>query len=397
MGSIRISKIRALDFLSLMKSRKLPSYKNYSWDEKNSELLVEDINKALKSTSYMLGEVVFVSDELLDGVGRLITLSLIAKALGLAYPSICRRWTPDEARRVKSSYSMVQRALAFTDIAEFRRFFSDSLYLNMIELESIEDSFSFFDDGDARGVALEPSDILKAYHLCSMREKSEGEKLSVSAKWESIGRERLHLLLRVWHPLYFWTRALPSPAFSLKGLSSFEGVEESLAYPYVKRLKVHELNSEIVNGDLFFKRCFYYEKELGELLSIIEKKYPSLFDNVDFSLPSESSCFDLFLSLSLLMLDRFGPECAGKALSAIFKFSFALRLEDSSVSLDRINKFILSSESILPVILYSKSPYDVYSFDLKNRLCDMRNIAMHISGPVKAIDFDEDFKRWINE
>lgn len=130
MGSIRISKIRALDFLSLMESRKLPSYKSYSWDEKNSELLVEDINKALKSTSYMLGEVVFVSDELLDGVGRLITLSLIAKALGLAYPSICRRWTPDEARRVKSSYSMVQRALAFTDIAEFRRFFSDSLYLN---------------------------------------------------------------------------------------------------------------------------------------------------------------------------------------------------------------------------------------------------------------------------
>ena len=50
MGSIRISKIRALDFLSLMESRKLSSYKSYNWDEKNSELLVEDINKALKST-----------------------------------------------------------------------------------------------------------------------------------------------------------------------------------------------------------------------------------------------------------------------------------------------------------------------------------------------------------
>lgn len=397
MGFIKVNKITALEFLKRQNDRKLPSFKRYTWNEKTSEQLIEDINKEVDKSSYSLGEIVYVKDELIDGSSRLITLALIAKALGLEYPEIERRWSVDEVKRLKANNEAIKRALSFVDLDEFRRFFTNSLFLTVIELEKLEDSFSFFDDGIERGVVLDPSDILKAYHLCSMRDKSEGEKLEACAKWESIGRDRLSQLLRVWHPLYYWRRSLPAPPFSMKELSSFEGVSEDDDYPYLKRMKSFELDSLIINGQNFFNRCFYYERLLNELLELINHRFPSLFSNIDFSLPSESSCFDLFLSLSLLMIDRFGSLSCEKALPIIFKYSFSLRLEDSSVSIDRINKHILDSESIFPTILYSLSPYDVYTYDLSTKLQDMRNIALRGSKPVRAIDFSEDFKRYINE
>jgi len=397
MGFIKVDKITALELLNLQKGRKLPSFKRYTWNGKSSQQVVEDISKELNKSSYSLGEIVYVKENLIDGASRLITLSLIAKSLGFEYPEIERRWSVEEVRKLKESYDAIKRALSFVDIAEFRRFFSTSLFITVIELEKLEDSFSFFDDGIERGVVLDPSDILKAYHLCSMRAKSEGEKLEACAKWESIGRDRLSLLLRIWHPIYYWRKSLPAPPFSMKELSSFEGISEDEDYPYLKRMKSFELYSTIVNGQNFFNRCFYYERLLENLLALISSRFPSLMSAVDFSLPSESSCFDLFLSLSLLMLDRFGREWAVKSLPVLFKYSFSLRLEDSSVSIDKINKHILARDSIFPVILYSSVPYDVYTYDLSTKLGDMRNIALRGAKPVRAIDFSEDFKRWINE
>ncbi len=397
MGFIKVDKITALEFLNMQKGRRLPSFKRYTWNAKASEGVVEDISKEMNKSSYSLGEIVYVKADLIDGAARLITLSLIAKAIGFDYPELERRWSVEEVNKLKANNEAIKRALSFVDIDEFKRFFSDSLYLTVIELEKLEDSFSFFDDGIERGVVLDPSDILKAYHLCSMRDKTEGEKLDVCSRWESIGRDRLSQLLRIWHPIYYWRRSLPAPSFSMKELASFEGISEDAEYPYLKRMKSFELDSTIINGQNFFKRCFCYNRLLDELLDLVSTRFPPLLSSIDFSLPSESSCFDLFLSLSLLMLDRFGKSSTEKAISILFKYSFSLRLEDSSVSIDRINKHILAPESIFPIILYSSTPYDVYTYDLSSRLCDMRNIALRGTKPVRAIDFSEDFKRWINE
>ncbi len=398
MGKIQVRNLCVRDFLSYQKDKKLPQFKvRYTWNERNTETLIKDINEAAGKGSYSIGIAVYVRGECVDGLGRLITLSLISKALGMPYPDLERRWTARELKTLKANYLAVKRALSFSDQNQFPSFFLECTYITLVEIEEMRDSFSFFDSGSERGVSLDPADLLKAYHLCSMRECNEGEKLRVIAEWEGIGKDRLASLFSIWHPLLYWTKGVYAPPLSFQSLSAFEGIEENLDYPFVKALKSTQqsLVSCILNGKPFFERCFYYQRMKEELESIISLSFPSLMRNISSDSPSDISCFELFESLSLLMLDRFGKEAVRISLPVLFRFAFSLRLKDSSVPWDKINRHILSPQSILPSILYSMSPYDVYSYDFRKELGDMRNVAFHEKGPVKLIDWDNDFERWL--
>lgn len=398
MGKIQVRNLCVRDFLLYQRDKKIPQFKvRYTWNERDTETLIKDINDAVGEVSYSIGIAVYVRGECIDGLGRLISLSLISKALGMYYPELERRWTARELKALKANYQAVKRALSFSDQDRFPSFFSECTYITLVEIEEMRDSFSFFDSGTERGVSLDPADLLKAYHLCSMRECNEGEKLSVISEWESIGKDRLSSLFSIWHPLLYWSKGIPAPPLSFQSLSAFEGIDENLDYPFAKALKnaSPSITSCILNGKSFFDKCFHYHRMREELESVISISFPSLSVMISPDSPSDISCYELFESLSLLMFDRFGREAMKTSLPVIFRFAFSLRLEDSSVPWDKINRHVLSSSSILPAILYSMSPYDVYSYDFRKELCDMRNVAFHEKGPVRLIDWDDDFERWL--
>jgi len=398
MGRIKTKTVTIEKLMEMQNGNVLPDYKTrYTWSGDQARTLVKDIYEARTKDIYTLGTVVYNNGKLVDGISRIITLSLVLMAIGKPYPKLERTWTPNEIKRIKDNLREIKKALSFVDLSSFTEFLLKKCTVVLIEVESLYDSFSFFETGSERGQEIEPTDLLKAYHLCSMREKSEDAKYSVITKWENLGKKELIDLFSLWYPIINWTKGKYSPIFSKTSVSAFEGIDESDDYPFAKRILESQfsLDTTIVNGEMFFRRCFYFHNLKKELEEIIERTIPSLSSKIQHLAPAERLCYNLFEILSFLMLDRFGSSATEKALKIIFKFSFAPIFEDLSISWDKINEYVLSEVSILKVIEYSLNPYEIYSYDFSNKLSDMRNVVFRGSGPVRAIDFDNDFDRWL--
>lgn len=397
MGNISIKTINIREYLNLIKDRAIPSYKNqYNWNTDSMERLIKDISENIEKDEYTLGEIIYNKESLVDGLGRIISISLIMKALGERSIEISKTWTPKEARLVKSNYSVCLKSLKFVDKDKFLSFLLDKCTVVLIEVDDIFDSFCFFESGSERGKELEPTDLLKAYHLCSMRDKSENEKLLAITKWEEIGKDGLVSLLSLLFPIMKWSRNEECPLFSKSSISTFEGIEESSDYPFARRLKnsSFSIDSPIVNGKAFFSRCFYYYGLMENLDVLIDRVLPSIKKSVHRDIPSEDICYHLFKALALFVLDRFGEDAAAKCIPVLFKFSFSLIFEDLSVSWEKVNEYILERNTMFRTIQYSLDPYDIYSFDLKSNI-DVRNVVYKGNGPVRAIDFDNDYDRWL--
>jgi len=398
MGKVKVESMGLSEFLAFLQGRKVAPYKGEClWGVKETQSFVNGFMD--KDSSHSLGLFVFNGEYLVDGLSRAITISLILKSLGLGAPTIEKKWSKDEIFRLKENYEAVRRCVSFFERDAFLSSFLNGSSVTVLTVDDLYDAFCFFSVSTERGKALEPTDLLKAYHLCSMRKGSEEEKLSVVSRWESIGKERLLSLFKLWHPIRHWAKNETVPPFSSEDVGVFEGVEEDCGYPFAQAVKSSpfSLTDEIINGKRFFEMCFHYISLQDELNALVGEALPGTLGRVRFDIPSESCAYDSFLSLSLLMADRFGMESLPKALPVIFKFSFAPRLEDNSLSRERMDRHVLSEGSIFFVVKNALSPYDVYSYPLKDRLSGMRNVVMRKKGPVRNIDFDRDFAFWLGE
>ncbi len=397
MGKILQKTVSIRELVVFQKDKMLPLYKSqYTWNDNESVTLVKDVFQALDKGSYMLGSFVYSSGNLVDGLSRLVSIALVLKALEKPYPDLVRFWNVDEIERLRKNYERIRKALSFVDKELFFSFFMDKCYVLLIECEDILDCFSFFEKGDQRGKALEPTDILKSYHLCSMRDECEMDKLSVVSRWESIPKSDLLSLFDIWYMIIRWSKGNDAAYFGIDSINSFKGIEEDLEYPFAKKVDTNafSLDTFIVNGSNFFFRCFYYVEKKRELEGIIKKVFPSLMDNLNLDDISEKLCFQLFMAFSLLMFERFGQEPLEKALPILFKFSFVLLLENSSVSLERVNKYVISETSLFKKVQYALDPYEIYSYDLGKELSSIRNLVCK-KGAGMPIDFEVDYNRWL--
>ena len=377
----------------------LPPYKTfYSWDAARTADLISDIDRSAGSGGYSLGTVIFCRDELVDGEARIITLALIFRALGLEYPSITKYWTPEELRRIKDNQRVIARSLAGVDRSRFRKTLLEETFLTCITTEELTDSFSFFDSGRERGRELDCADILKAYHLVSMRRESESDKSEAVSGWESLTKDDLLHLLSLQAMLWHWLRGEGAYPLTKEQSYLFEGVEKDRKYPYVERVirSGFCLESPMINGKWFFDHTFHYMALLNDVYRMIREGLPSILRKVDFQNPSEVRCMDLFLALALFAEDRFGAD-SGILLPKLFMYAFSLRLENASVTLERINAHVLAPYSMLTAIRYASDVSEVLSYNLALRLDGMKNVAFRTRGPVRDIDFEKDFDFWLKE
>lgn len=397
MGKVTVSTLTPEGLLK--RFRGLPPFKTYyGWDAGRTADLISDIDRSSGSGGYSLGTVIFHGDELVDGEARIITLSLLFRSLGLTYPHIEKYWTPEELRRIKENQRVVSRSLAGVDRTRFKKTLLEETFLTCITTEELTDSFSFFDSGRERGRELDCADILKAYHLVSMRRDSEKDKCEAVTGWESVSKDELLHLFSLQAMLWHWLRGEGASPLTKEHSFLFEGVEKDRAYPYVQRVVRSGfcLESPMINGKWFFDHTFHYLALLNDVYKMTADTIPAVLHTVDPLNPSEQRCMDLYLALALFAADRFGPD-SGILLPKLFMYSFALRLENASVTLERINSHVLSKESMLTAIRYASDVSEVLSYNLALRLDGMKNIAFRTRGPVKDIDFEKDFDIWFKE
>ena len=396
MGKVTVKDIGIEELLSMIDH--IPAYKSlYSWDSLKTSELIKDI--AISKDKYPLGTIIFNQGDLVDGLSRVITLSLVFKALGYQYPEIIKSWTPEELRRIKENWRVIKKSIEGYNRESFKKSLFNNAYITVISAEDLSDCFSFFDSGHERGRELDMADILKAYHLVSMRGDCEEDKISTVAKWESFEKDELLHLFMIQSMLWHYLRGVGACPLTKEHAFLFEGVEKDRDYPYVKRVldTLYCLESPMINGKWFFDHTFHYLDLLRCVIKMTEKQIPSVLKKVDLTNPSQERCFDLYLALALFAADRFG-ERTQILLEKIFKYSFAPLLEDLSVTLSKLNEHVLDNKtSLLNVIRYSSDVEEVDSYNLSLMLDGMKNISFRKKGPVRDIDFEKDFDMWLKE
>ncbi len=381
----------------------------FSWEEERAVHLMKDIWANIKQGEYRLGTIVAVKkgDEyfILDGEGRFITISILLTLLGSSLaPRTERVWSSVERIRIKKVATALEKALSFVDKQIFNDFLLNCCSVVFIAVENEEEAFFFFDSAITRGRALDPADLLKAYHLCAMREESEAEKLQAITSWESLKNEHLYSLFDTLYVLKKWLHKEVATSFKADGLSVFKGLN-SEEYPYLFGLseKPFSLFDPVINGKRFFQMAAFYASIYPcKLNEEIKKVYPNLehnfkalkgYDNV-----GDTYAYKLFLTLLLLYVDRFGYAEFKAVVKACFCFAFALRFNNPGFSWADVNEYVLDQNGFFHTLEYAKTPYEVYSFDFETVYPDLRNeVHLDSRGRIKKLDWNEDFSLYLGD
>lgn len=380
----------------------------FSFDEEMAVKMLSDIYSNIDKGSYRLGTFVSVGKgegyTLIDGTGRYITLSLILALLSSPlFHDIDGRWDEEERQKIKRVYLALSKAVVFTDRERLLSFLLSSVTVIFITVDSEEEAFFFFDSAVSRGRSLDPADLLKAYHLCAMRESSDEEKLEAISEWESMDNDHLYSLFDTLYVLRKWIKGESAISFKEDGPSLFKGLDKE-SYPYLYGIcrKPFSLSDPILNGKHFFDMAAYYGSLYPDRLNEeIRKYYPSLEHNFKrlggYDNPGDIYAYRLFLSLLLLYVDRFGFTEFKEAVHACFCFSFALRFDNPGFSWHSVNEYVLDSHGFFHTLLHALTPYEIYSFDFEDSYPDLRNVVHPERGRIRSIDWKEDFSAYFRE
>jgi hypothetical protein len=168
---------------------RIPDYQRpYAWSTQNVADLVDDIRQFTPSGDYRIGTVILHGHDdhgeqvldVVDGQQRLTTLHLLAWALRATGSDP----TPRDVARLRLSpfgaeqtESRARENAAFLArlVSEWKpdaaQEFADAVFLQcevvVVTLASLDEAFQMFDSQNARGRALYPTDLLKAFHLSS--------------------------------------------------------------------------------------------------------------------------------------------------------------------------------------------------------------------------------------
>lgn len=255
----------------------IPSYQRpYKWQPKHVNQLIDDVLTHRNKQSYRLGTVVLHRDKLkpayayeldiVDGQQRQLTLtlfcSLLDKSGEFSAPLLEQKFTSRVSiNNLEHSAKVIENRLAGVKDDERKSLLHFVCYkceLIEVTLDDLSEAFQFFDSQNARGKALAPHDLLKAYHLREMMDTTEpAERLRHVSLWEqSISPDdesaNLHIIMGEFlFRLRRWLDGDYGVQFSRHNLEVFKGVNLSTTdYQYVQPMLALDFAIEHYNNDL---------------------------------------------------------------------------------------------------------------------------------------------------
>ncbi len=272
----------ALENISL----KIPEYQRpYKWTARNVNQLLDDIEDAMKRNRevYRVGTLILHHDRetntynIVDGQQRTITFALMLKCLydreekgGEGHTKIRfleqkLSGNPYNLRNVRNNYRALARRLGRTNGAEdaeqkaenaehnlyltnLRRYIEDCCELIVVITTDLSEAFQFFDSQNARGKALYPHDLLKAYHLREMDDMDPAQTEKIVKRWEDLNQSELARLFNDYlYRLKCWLHGKRANVLSDQNIDMFKGVSARDQQPYAQ----------------FYKGAFAYADQLN--------------------------------------------------------------------------------------------------------------------------------------
>lgn len=348
----------------------IPIYQRpYKWTARNAIQLLDDIIEAMNDNkeSYRVGTLILHrassqgSYDIVDGLQRIITFSLLLRALGKNDIAFLQQELYDNeynARNISNNYRALERRVSKPDLKESQQqkeeyyvkeqecrrleeFVEKRCELIVVVTSDVSEAFQFFDSQNARGKALYPHDLLKAYHLREMIDIEENEVERIVKGWEQISQSGLadffgNYLYRIKE----WVNGNRAEVLDERNIHMFKGITRSARTPYAqfyksaycyadmvnssampfvsgtRNINAFQLDAPIIAGKPFFEYTKHYYAILKDIRD--NSKYEGFYINDNIIVKTLDRYFKngkgngiarlLFDTSVLLYVDRFCPE-----------------------------------------------------------------------------------------
>ena len=348
----------------------IPIYQRpYKWTARNAIQLLDDIIEAMNENkeSYRVGTLILHrassqdSYDIVDGLQRIITFSLLLRALGKNDIAFLQQELYDNeynARNISNNYRALERRVSKPDLKESQQkkeeyyvkeqecrrlieFVENRCELIVVVTSDVSEAFQFFDSQNARGKALYPHDLLKAYHLREMIDIEENEVERIVKGWEQISQSGLadffgNYLYRIKE----WVNGNRAEVLDERNIHMFKGITRSARTPYAqfyksaycyadmvnssampfvsgtRNINAFQLDAPIIAGKTFFEYTKHYYAILKDIRD--NSKYEGFYINDNIIVKTLDRYFKngkgngiarlLFDTSVLLYVDRFCPE-----------------------------------------------------------------------------------------
>ena len=400
----------------LEKSLIIPEYQRpYKWQPKHVNQLIDDIVHHRTKPCYRLGTVVLHQDKdsesavlnIVDGQQRLLTLTLLCTILDEEENSISSSLLEHtfessvSIENLKNNAQLISERVASlpaTDKQELLNFVLNKCELIQVTLDDLSEAFQFFDSQNARGKALAPHDLLKAYHLREMMDSTEqSERLHHVSLWEQgvnpdDESANLHTIMGEFlFRMRRWVDGDYGIQFSRHNIDVFKGINlDSAQYAYVdsmlaldyaietfnadparkwdKQTKGYpfQVDQVMINGKRFFE---YIQHYMAIHSTLFVGKDARLFSFVEThtnysgsNRKGDSYVRNLFLCAVMYYYDKFGEVELEKAAQICYRWSYFLRLELQRIGMESVDNHAKARNGLFRVINKAVHPQQVLNF-----------------------------------
>ncbi len=380
----------------------IPEYQRpYKWTARNAIQLLDDVIDARNDNKevYRVGTLILHDDGstdqkryyIVDGQQRTITFSLLLYALyeleeepkdkkeirflnqQVFNNQYSRHNIPNNfnafRRRIYKGTTSDENSDHIRDMKRLRDFIEKQCELIVVITNDLSEAFQFFDSQNARGKALYPHDLLKAYHLREMSDLDLDETEKIVREWEKIPQNELATFfsdylyrIKEWingnwayelneHNIYKFkginkTARTPYAQF-YKGAFSYAGFINSSAMPFVsgtREVNAFQLNTPIIAGKPFFDYTKHYYNILKDIQN--NSQYEGFYIKGNMMVKTLDKYFNkgvgnritrlLFDTALLLYVDRFCPatyptkvdiELFEQFVTCVFIWAYSLRAQ----------------------------------------------------------------------
>ena len=404
----------------------IPDYQRpYKWTARNAIQLLDDIIEAKNGNKevYRVGTLILHSENgcynIVDGQQRTITFSLLLYALyemetdekrreinflnqTVYNNAYSRRNIPNNLnafrRRVYKNPGEEENIDHVRDMKNLRDFIEQRCEMIVVITDDLSEAFQFFDSQNARGKALYPHDLLKAYHLREMTDVDEKTTEEIVNDWESAPQSKLASLfgnyiyrIKEWingnwayglneHNIYKFkgiTRYAHTPfAQFYKSAYSYAELVNSSAMPFVsgtRKVNAFQLNSPIIAGKPFFEYTKHYYKILEDIRD--NNQFEGFYIKVNVIVNTLDKFYHkgvgnkitrlLFDTVLLLYVDRFCPatyptqedtNLFEQFVVDAFIWAYSLRAQYTNLGWQSAQNYILEKRSGRPL----KNSFNMY-------------------------------------
>jgi hypothetical protein len=348
----------------------IPDYQRpYKWDVQNIIELLSDIENAIKDYSfygdsfkYRIGTIILHKREsgvfdVVDGQQRIISFLLLKQYLSPDYScplmskafgnKVTQKNIHDNYMFIKEWFSLKTQIKGAVSAA-----FDDILEVVVVTVDKVSEAFQLFDSQNTRGKALDPHDLLKAYHLREMRDYPYEMEHAVK-KWESKSTKDIRELFDLFlFPIWNWSRGTKSKSFTAKEIDTYKGVPETSTYTYARRasksMPYFQITEPFIAGNDFFEMVDHYLLLLDDVRKELEtnKRFERMNDILRQRNNSTGLGYtkNLFICSLLCYYDKF-HNFDEMAVKKLFSWSFMLRVDMEKLGFDSVNKYAIGEEN----------------------------------------------------